>query len=57
MNCIHGVRIDKPCPDCEYEDNCRRQGVEPKNRWKLPEQPTHCPYDIGKVGPKTYPGE
>lgn len=23
MKCVHGVRIDKPCPDCEYEADCR----------------------------------
>lgn len=32
MRCVHGVRIDKPCPDCEYEEDCRQRGVKPENR-------------------------
>lgn len=39
MNCVHGVRIDKPCPDCEYEADCRARKVEPQNRWMPPANP------------------
>ena len=34
MRCVHGVRIDKPCADCEYEHDCRQRGVPPQNRWE-----------------------
>jgi hypothetical protein len=34
MKCVHGIRIDKPCPDCEYEEDCRRRGMKPENRWE-----------------------
>lgn len=34
MKCVHRIRIDKPCPDCEYEWNCMQRGVKPENRWE-----------------------
>lgn len=27
MNCVHGVRVDVPCPDCEREQMLREQGI------------------------------
>lgn len=29
MKCVHGVRIDKPCPDCEYENRWRKTTPSP----------------------------
>jgi rubrerythrin len=43
MNCVHGTRADKPCPDCEWETEQRRKGIiahvsppKPKPGWMCP---------------------
>ena len=50
MKCVHGVPITKPCPDCEYEEDCRRRGVAPENRWEQhPLNPKNASVDRTKA--------